>query len=185
MKICVLYCGNKANDPKLKALASKMAEGISSNGHDVDVFDINLEMGKIISFYEYVVVISCAVSYFSKNVPSNVETFLRSAGTVSGKRCSCYISKGCLRKSRVLQTLMQVLESGNDIGNIILFYGHLLVVQSIADSSHIIKPDFICSTLICLCENKYSSRYTGIRLENAARHGNYSDQLLIVHQLFS
>lgn len=111
MKICVLYCGYKANDPKLKALASKMAEGISSNGHDVDVFDINLEMGKIISFYEYVVVISCAVSYFSKNVPSNVETFLRSAGTVSGKRCSCYISKGCLRKSRVLQTLMQVLES--------------------------------------------------------------------------
>ena len=97
MRVCVLFCGNNANDPKLKELASRMAEGISSNGHDVDVFDMNLEMGKIISFYEYVVVISSAVSFFSKSVPSNVSTFLRSAGTVSGKR--------------VLQTLMQTLES--------------------------------------------------------------------------
>lgn len=111
MRVCVLFCGNNANDPKLKELSSRMAEGISSNGHDVDVFDMNLEMGKIISFYEYVVVISSAVSFFSKSVPSNVSTFLRSAGTVSGKRCSCYINKGCLRKSRVLQTLMQTLES--------------------------------------------------------------------------
>ena len=111
MRVCVLFCGNNANDPKLKELASRMAEGISSNGHDVDVFDMNLEMGKIISFYDYVVVISSAVSFFSKSVPSNVSTFLRSAGTVSGKRCSCYINKGCLRKSRVLQTLMQTLES--------------------------------------------------------------------------
>ena len=75
MRVCVLFCGNNANDPKLKELASRMAEGISSNGHDVDVFDMNLEMGKIISFYEYVVVISSAVSFFSKSVPSNVVSF--------------------------------------------------------------------------------------------------------------
>ncbi len=111
MRVCVLYCGNKANDPKLKALAAKMAEGLSSNGHSVDVFDINLEMGKLISFYEYVVVISTAVSFFSKEVPSNVSKFLKAAGSVSGKRCSCYISKGCLRKNRTLHTLMQVLEN--------------------------------------------------------------------------
>ncbi len=111
MKVCVLFCGNQANDQKLKMLASKMAEGIASNGHDVDVFDMSLEMGKIVSFYEYIVVISTAVSYFSKSVPSDVSKFLRAAGTVSGKRCSCYISKSCLRKGRVLQTLMHTLES--------------------------------------------------------------------------
>ena len=111
MRVCVLFCGNNANDPKLKELASRMAEGISSNGHDVDVFDMNLEMGKIISFYDYVVVITTSTSYFSKNIPENVMKFLKTAGSVSGKRCSCYINKGCLRKSRVLQTLMQTLES--------------------------------------------------------------------------
>ncbi len=111
MRICVLYCGNSAEDQRLKSLASKIAEGISSNGHIVEVFNMNLEMGKIISFFDYVVVVSCATSYFSKNVPSNVAKFLKAAGTVSGKRCSCYISKNCARKGRVLQTLMRTMES--------------------------------------------------------------------------
>lgn len=111
MRICVLFCGNQANDPNLKVLASKMADGIASNGHVVDVLDMNLEMGKIVSFYDYIVVISTASSYFSKDIPGNVSKFLKAAGTVSGKRCSCYISKNCMRKGRVLQTLMHALES--------------------------------------------------------------------------
>ncbi|MBR4478054.1 MAG: hypothetical protein IKO96_05425, partial [Spirochaetales bacterium] len=76
-----------------------------------EVFDMNLEMGKIISFYDYVVVITTATSYFSKNIPENVMKFLKTAGSVSGKRCSCYISKNCGRKGRVLQTLMRAMES--------------------------------------------------------------------------
>ncbi len=111
MRVCVLYCAKDANDNRLKELASRMAEGISSKGHIVEVVDMNLEMGKIISFFDYVVVISCAMGYFSKNIPSNVAKFLKAAGTVSGKRCSCYISKNCGRKARVLQTLMRTMES--------------------------------------------------------------------------
>ncbi len=110
MRVCVLYCGNAANDQGLKELASKMAEGISSQGHIVEVVDMNLEMGKIISFFDYVVVISKSTSYFSKNIPENVGKFLKAAGSVSGKRCSCYISKKCGRKNRVLQTLMRTME---------------------------------------------------------------------------
>lgn len=110
MRACVLFCGNAPNDQRLAKLARKMADGIASNGHSVDVFDMNLEIGKIISFYDYAVVITSAVSFFSKNVPANVSKFLRAAGTVSGKRCSCYISKNCMRKARTLQTLMNVME---------------------------------------------------------------------------
>ena len=98
MRVCVLYCGRQPNDRNLAELASKLAEGIASNGHTVDVFDMNLEMGKIISFYDYVAVITTAVSFFSKNIPDNVMKFLKAAGSVSGKRCSCYISKNCGRK---------------------------------------------------------------------------------------
>ena len=111
MRVCVLFCGRQANDRVLKELATKMADGISSNGHTVEVFDMNLEMGKIISFYDYVVVISTSTSYFSKYIPENVLKFLKTAGSVSGKRCSCYISKNCGRKGRVLQTLMRTMES--------------------------------------------------------------------------
>ncbi len=110
MRVCVLYCGNTANDQSLKELASKMAEGISSQGHIVEVMDMNLEMGKIISFFDYVVVISKPTSFFSKNIPANVGKFLKAAGSVSGKRCSCYISKNSGRKNRVLQTLMRTME---------------------------------------------------------------------------
>lgn len=111
MRVCVLYCGRQANDRILKELAGKLSDGIASNGHTVEVFDMNLEMGKIISFYDYVVVITTATSYFSKNIPENVMKFLKTAGSVSGKRCSCYISKNCGRKGRVLQTLMRTMES--------------------------------------------------------------------------
>lgn len=111
MRVCVLYCGRQANDRILKELAGKLSDGIASNGHTVEIFDMNLEMGKIISFYDYVVVITTATSYFSKNIPENVMKFLKTAGSVSGKRCSCYISKNCGRKGRVLQTLMRAMES--------------------------------------------------------------------------
>ena len=111
MRVCVLYCGRQANDRILKELAGKLSDGIASNGHTVEVYDMNLEMGKIISFYDYVVVITTATSYFSKNIPENVMKFLKTAGSVSGKRCSCYISKNCGRKGRVLQTLMRTMES--------------------------------------------------------------------------
>ena len=111
MRVCVLYCGRQANDRILAELASKLAEGIQTNGHMVDVMDMNLEMGKIISFYDYVAVITTSVSFFSKNIPENVTKFLKTAGSVSGKRCSCYISKNCGRKAKVLQTLMHAMES--------------------------------------------------------------------------
>ena len=111
MRVCVLYCGRQAYDRILKELSGKLSDGIASNGHTVEVFDMNLEMGKIISFYDYVVVITTATSYFSKNIPENVMKFLKTAGSVSGKRCSCYISKNCGRKGKVLQTLMRAMES--------------------------------------------------------------------------
>ena len=111
MRVCVLYCGNEPNEPKLKQLAEKLSDGIASNGHIVESFDMNLEMGKIISFYDYVVVISRSVSFFSKFIPENVRKFLKAAGTVSGKRCSCFISKNSGRKARVLQNLMHIMES--------------------------------------------------------------------------
>ena len=46
----------------------------------------------------------------TNTVPPVVSTFLKSAGTISGKRCSCFISKNCLRKQKVLQSLMKTME---------------------------------------------------------------------------
>ena len=112
MRICVLYGGVPAGNAKLKALAEGMAKGLSSSGeHIVEIFDMTLEQGKRVSAYDYIVVLSQAESFFSKKVPSCVSDFLKSAGSISGKRCSCFISANSLRKSRVLHNLMFVMES--------------------------------------------------------------------------
>ena len=112
MRICILYGGTSAGNEKLRGFSEGMSKGISSSGeHIVDTFDMKLEQGKRISSYEYVVVISQAESLFSKKVPSIVSDFLKSAGSISGKRCSCFISSNCLRKNKVLHNLMYVMES--------------------------------------------------------------------------
>ena len=112
MRICILYGGTSAGNEKLRGLAEGMSKGISSSGeHIVDTLDMKLEQGKRISSYDYVVVISQAENFFSKKVPSIVSDFLKAAGSISGKRCSCFISSNSLRKGRVLQNLMYVMES--------------------------------------------------------------------------
>lgn len=111
MRVCVLYGGNAPRNQKLKELADKMSQGISASGHIVDTFDMGLETGKIISFYDYIVVISETTGFFGKGVAPVVRKFLKTAGTISGKKCSCYISNSGLRKVRVLQDLMRIMES--------------------------------------------------------------------------
>ena len=112
MRICILYGGTSAGNEKLRGLAEGLSKGISSSGeHIVDTLDMKLEQGKRISSYDYVVVISQAENFFSKKVPSIVSDFLKAAGSISGKRCSCFISSNSLRKGRVLQNLMYVMES--------------------------------------------------------------------------
>lgn len=112
MRICILYGGTDAGHDKLKGLAEGMSKGISSSGeHIVEILDMKLEQGRRISSYDYVVIISQAESLFSKKVPSIVSDFLKAAGSISGKRCSCFISSNCLRKNSVLHNLMYVMES--------------------------------------------------------------------------
>lgn len=112
MRICILYGGATASNVKMRALAEAMSKGLSTSGeHVVEIVDMKLEQGKRVSSYDYIVVISQAENFFSKKVPACVSDFLKSAGSISGKRCSCFISSNCLRKSRVLHNLMYVMES--------------------------------------------------------------------------
>ncbi len=111
MRVCVLYCGKGSSSPKLKEVASALAKGIESQGHNVDVFDMRLEGGKIISFYDYIVVGSENVSLWGGKVPEMVSSFLKQAGTISGKRCMAFITSGGVRSGKTLHNLMRTMES--------------------------------------------------------------------------
>lgn len=110
MKVCVLYASASKESQKIKAIAKALAEGVSSLGHQVDVIDMNLDMGKKVSFYDYLILGTEATSFWGGKIPSSVSQFLRSAGTVSGIRCMGFISKGGVRSMKTLQSLMKTME---------------------------------------------------------------------------
>lgn len=110
MKVCVLYAGATKDTGKLKAIANALSEGIASQGHLVDVFDMALETGKIVSFYDYLVVGTETTSAMGGKIPATVSSFLKSAGSISGKRCLAFVTKGGLRSMKTLQTLMRAME---------------------------------------------------------------------------
>ncbi|MDD3058562.1 MAG: hypothetical protein PHY87_08130 [Sphaerochaeta sp.] len=110
MKVCVLYASQSKGNEKMKAIAKALAEGIGSQGHMVDVLDMTLEGGKIVSYYDYLLIGTESANFFGGKIPTSVSLFLKGAGTLSGKRCMAFITKGGLRSMKTLQALMKTME---------------------------------------------------------------------------
>jgi flavodoxin len=111
MRVLVLYAPHTKATEKMKAVAKALAEGIGEQGHTVEVLDASLEAGKVISYYDYIVIGSEATTTFGGKIPVSLTHFFKTAGTISGKRCMAYITKGGIRSMKTLQTLMKVMES--------------------------------------------------------------------------
>ncbi len=110
MNVGIIYGSNQKNDQKMKAIAQGLSEGIQSQGHRVDLIDMNLESGKVVSFYDYLVIGTNNASFFGGSIPSVVQTVLKGAGTLSGKRCMAFITSGGVRSMKTLQALMKAME---------------------------------------------------------------------------
>jgi flavodoxin len=110
MNVGILYGSSQKNDGKMKAVAQGLSEGIQSQGHRVDLIDMNLESGKIVSFYDYLVIGTNNTTFFGGKIPEVVTTFLKGAGTLSGKRCMAFITSGGVRTMKTLHALMKAME---------------------------------------------------------------------------
>jgi menaquinone-dependent protoporphyrinogen IX oxidase len=106
-----LYAPATKENGKIKEIAKALCEGIASQGHIVDVFDMTLETGKIVSYYDYLVIGTEATTFFGGKIPTSVSSFLKGAGSISGKRCLAFITKGGVRSMKTLQNLMRTMES--------------------------------------------------------------------------
>ncbi len=108
MQVCVVYAAkSRESGENLKAIAQSFAKGLEMQGHNADVISAYDEAR--LTLYDYVVIGSEPVSFFSAAVPGILPKFLAQAGTVSGKRCTAFIT-GCLRKGKTLQNLMKTME---------------------------------------------------------------------------
>lgn len=111
MRVLVLYAPLAKASDRMKAVAKALAEGISHQGHTVDILDASLEAGKVVSFYDYIVIGSEATTTWGGKIPASLPNFLRTAGTLSGKRCMAFVTKGGIRSMKTLQALMKMMES--------------------------------------------------------------------------
>jgi flavodoxin len=110
MKVGILF-GDIGSSLTCKTLAKGLAEGIQGEGHDVTLIDMIHEAGKIVSYFDYLIVGTSATTFWGGKIPSKVAEFLKQAGTVSGKRCFAYVSKRGIRNGKTLQELMRTMES--------------------------------------------------------------------------
>ena len=111
MKVCILYAAKSKDSSNIKKISAALAKGIEEQNHIVDIVDIKLEGSKIISYYDYLIVGTEAINTFGGKIPQNITTFLRNSGTISGKRCMGFVTKGGIRSAKTLQSLMKVMEA--------------------------------------------------------------------------
>lgn len=110
MKVCILLASKTKDNSSLKKIATALSKGIESQNHIVDIIDMKLEPGKIVSYYDYLIIGAEGISGFGGKIPENVSTFLKNCGSISGKRCYAFVSKAGIRANKTLQTLMRIME---------------------------------------------------------------------------
>ncbi len=108
MQVCVVYAGKDREGTALRTIAQALAQGLNAQGHQTDVVNAYTDDTRL-TRYDYVIIGSEPVSFFSARIPEILSKFLAQAGTVSGKRCLAFISGG-LRKGKTLQNLMKTME---------------------------------------------------------------------------
>lgn len=109
MRVCLLFAESDKST-KVEKLASSLAKGLEMNGYLVTLIDVEKEVPKSLAQYNYIVVLTSSISFFSKNIPSSIEKFLVQSSSLGGRRSSAFIINKGLRKQKTLLTLMKIME---------------------------------------------------------------------------
>jgi menaquinone-dependent protoporphyrinogen IX oxidase len=110
MKVCVLFAAKSNNSSYIKKVATAIAKGVEQQNHMVDVIDMKLDEGKVVSYYDYIIVGAEGTTTFGGKVPPIVRSFLERSGSISGKRCMAFVVKPGIRSTKTLQFLMKIME---------------------------------------------------------------------------
>ena len=95
---------------RVKDIATHLARGIESEGHQVAIVNIETDPDTKLTIYDYLLVGTAANSTFSGKISTRVADFLKNSGRVSGKKCYAFIAKKGFFVSKALQNLMKTME---------------------------------------------------------------------------
>jgi len=94
----------------VRQLAAALGKGVEKQGNQVDLFDGIKDSSSKLTIYQYVVVGADSVSTFGGKLPEQVNTFLASAGVVSGKKCFAFVPTSSFGSAKALARLMKTME---------------------------------------------------------------------------
>jgi hypothetical protein len=83
---------------------------MESMGHRVDIIDAWTGDGFRLPGYEYIAVVSEAVSLFSGKIPEALPKLLAGGSGLVGKKSAAFVKKGGLFTGRALVNLMRAME---------------------------------------------------------------------------
>jgi len=87
-----------------------LAVGMKRMGHFVDVLDAWNGDGHRLPGYDYIVVVTRSLSFFSRKIPEAVPAILSVASSLVGKKGAAFVGKGGLFATRALANLMKAME---------------------------------------------------------------------------
>ena len=108
MRVAVVYFPAYAGD-QVSRLAQSLAQGIESQGHQVDLIDGTTDENKKLIIYHYIAVGTVKTSFLGK-INAKISHFLASQGTVQGKKGFAFVAKKIFGSQRSLLKLMSVME---------------------------------------------------------------------------
>ncbi|MCL2878889.1 MAG: hypothetical protein FWF29_01470 [Treponema sp.] len=89
---------------------TSLAKGMEAMGHYVDVLDAWSGDGYRLPGYDYIAVVTQAVSFFSGKIPAVVNGILSAASNLVGKKSAAFVRKGGLFTAKALSNLMRAME---------------------------------------------------------------------------
>ena len=109
MRVAIVYFSNKKRK-KLSVLAGALADGIRSQGHQVDVIDGDLDVNSKLTVYNYVAVGIEAMNSLGGKIPARTAFFLSNSCLIRGKRSYAFLLHSGLRPQKSLNKLMHTME---------------------------------------------------------------------------
>ena len=108
MRIVVVSAPSRRRSPPDYVQA--LAKGMESMGHRIDIIDAWTDNGMRLPGYEYIIIVSEPVSFFSAKIPEMLPKFLSAGSGLGGKKSAAFIKKGGLRSGKILINLMHAME---------------------------------------------------------------------------
>ncbi len=109
MRVAVVYFYTRGSG-RISGISESLAEGIRSQGHEVDLIDAVKFPDKKLTVYGYIAVGYENPAFFGSKVSDKISLYLSNAGMIRGKRSYAFIRPYGLRSQKVLGNLMKFME---------------------------------------------------------------------------